>query len=1112
MLVRAFTASAARIKLRDKDQKPRKTEEWQREAWSLYETVGEVQHAVDFRANHISKVRLYPAFVPTNPRDLPKPDDTSIGTAAIESLRSRGGTYSQLLRELSVNLDVAGEALDVDTLVATPTGFKRMGDIQPGDLVLGGDGRPCRVLVAHEILHDRPCYEVRLTGDVRIVADADHLWEVQDTLGRMKQIYREGAREDDSIQRKAVIQDDVLSRIITTEEMLETLKYCDRSSNWSIQIDSVKGETKVLPIDPYVFGYWLGDGTGVQGAITVHRDDQPYLRERVEAAGYGWSPRPGDHRGFSIGILGLQKQLRLSGLLGNKHIPIEYLRASEEQRWTLLQGLMDSDGHVGKQGTCEFANFNKRLLWDVVELTASLGLKPGRPSEHRFCFKSAGLPVVTLPRKAARITNRRGEDDWRYVKEIEQVKSRPVRCITVDSPDQTFMVTERFIRTHNCYLVGFGNAENQPEFWDIRSSEELEVTDDNFLIRDYPSGPRKEYKDNEIIVIRIYFPHPRWGALPISPLRGILASGEEVQRIERVIRSAAISRSAGPGLLLIPDEASFGNLDPTTDSQGDGEAEGDPFIKSLFNSMLTPIQEEGSASAVVPIVLRAPADVLKEIRKLSLSIDIDTELIKLDRAITRLAQGLPLPPEIVTGKEGLSHWSSFSVDEAAIDAYIKPFLDPMLSAITTEYYRPYLTESGMSEEEAVTRMLWRDTSDLMARPNHSADADYGLQHIAISDEAWRRSKGFTNDDAPSPIEKLARLLLQRGSLDPLSTVTLLKALGIVPEDTPTTNIQLPPTSRGPNAPSSDNRSTPDRTRPDSAPPSPRGPGATSSIHLVLPPTTLSADAISTQLHDLDHDLRIRLHTTAEAAVSRALERAATRIKSKLARKTRYQTIFRNISHLEAAARVGRSSVESEGIDVALLFTDSFDSISVKFRDWTARAYTRAAKLLVLTYPTPVDLISTAADQFTSDLTTYTIDRLFTINPSLEPFGEIDDTTTLPHGIVRRSLYKAGGGTELLPSTSSPPGSIATGTNILQAFLDSGGGIDGYEWVYSSNVRGRDFEPHTQLDGVRFSSFSDPILRNSGTWPPVTNHYAGDHETCFCSIKPLIVLPIQEAAS
>lgn len=69
-----------------------------------------------------------------------------------------------------------GKALDVDTPIPTPSGWKRMGDLIPGDAVFDEQGQPTRVIAAFDVMHQRPCYEVVFSDGSSLIADAEHEW------------------------------------------------------------------------------------------------------------------------------------------------------------------------------------------------------------------------------------------------------------------------------------------------------------------------------------------------------------------------------------------------------------------------------------------------------------------------------------------------------------------------------------------------------------------------------------------------------------------------------------------------------------------------------------------------------------------------------------------------------------------------------------------------------------------------------------------------------------------------------------------------------------------------------------------------------------------------
>ena len=77
-----------------------------------------------------------------------------------------------------------GKALDVDTPIPTPTGWKRMGDLVVGDFVFDEKGHPTLVIAAFDVMYDRTCYEVVFSDGSSLVADAEHEWASYTSVDR----------------------------------------------------------------------------------------------------------------------------------------------------------------------------------------------------------------------------------------------------------------------------------------------------------------------------------------------------------------------------------------------------------------------------------------------------------------------------------------------------------------------------------------------------------------------------------------------------------------------------------------------------------------------------------------------------------------------------------------------------------------------------------------------------------------------------------------------------------------------------------------------------------------------------------------------------------------
>ncbi|MFI7072769.1 replicative DNA helicase [Micromonospora sediminicola] len=157
--------------------------------------------------------------------------------------------------------------------------------------------------------------------------------------------------------------------------------------------------------------------------------------------------------------------LRTAGVLGNKHIPAAYLRASEAQRRALLAGLLDTDGTITNSGNTQFTTTSARLADDVRELIVSLGYRcsisrkavKGRTAESSVAFNlnfTTTDDVFRLGRKRELHRQRRRSHSMartgqRYIVDVRPVASVPVRCVTVDNDDHLYLAGRSMIPTHN---------------------------------------------------------------------------------------------------------------------------------------------------------------------------------------------------------------------------------------------------------------------------------------------------------------------------------------------------------------------------------------------------------------------------------------------------------------------------------------------------------------------------------------------------------------------------------------------------------------------------------------------------------------------------------------
>ena len=351
----------------------------------------------------------------------------------------------------------SGKAQPIESLVLTPSGFKRMAEIQVGDEVVSPTGEITVVTgVFPQGCHD--VWRVVFSDGSTVECDDEHLWAVNTSAAW----YRGQAL-----------------KVKTTREIREDLLKKNGSSKWyipgTIGVDLECGNER--PLDPYLLGLLLGDGT-FRASLALSTADQ----EIVEAASAALPPgcflkqassrkydyliqcKPRSNQFQPHPVALALKQLGLRGLLSrDKHVPRAYLVAPIKVRHALLQGLLDTDGTIArKQGSnVRFLSASRQLADDVQWLVHSLG----GLARVRAVVKSGGtyfLVSLKLPNEYPPFRLERKARLWkpltkyhsfrRGIRRVEYVRPKPVQCISVAHPNQLY-VTDHFVATHNTVVA-----------------------------------------------------------------------------------------------------------------------------------------------------------------------------------------------------------------------------------------------------------------------------------------------------------------------------------------------------------------------------------------------------------------------------------------------------------------------------------------------------------------------------------------------------------------------------------------------------------------------------------------------------------------------------------
>jgi phosphate starvation-inducible PhoH-like protein len=360
-----------------------------------------------------------------------------------------------------------GRAQPVDTPVLTSDGYRQIGSLRVGDLVIGSDGLPTPVLGVYPQGH-KPVFRVTTQDGASTRACAEHLWFVR-TL-------------DDVKHGKP-------GRIAQTQDMVGRLR---RHHNRRFQLPlvaPVEFEPRDVPIDPYALGLLLGDGCLTLSTTPSFSTRDPQLARALEealpetelrrtTAGDYVLRRVGGGRGGVIVENPVTKVLRDLGLAGTRSttefIPTMYLHNTAAVRLAVLQGLLDTDGgpvhQAGRTCRINYSTCSDRLRDDVVFLVRSLGgvayvrtrkalgREPGRaggrPDFHRNDSHVVdirlpqGLAPFRLRRKAKIYDATGGGRPMRMIDSIEPAGMTECVCIAVGASDSLY-VTEDFLVTHN---------------------------------------------------------------------------------------------------------------------------------------------------------------------------------------------------------------------------------------------------------------------------------------------------------------------------------------------------------------------------------------------------------------------------------------------------------------------------------------------------------------------------------------------------------------------------------------------------------------------------------------------------------------------------------------
>lgn len=365
-----------------------------------------------------------------------------------------------------------GKAIPNDTVIPTPNGMRKVGDIKVGDYLFDEKGNPTKVLNVYP-QGKKEVWEISFLDGRIAKCCEDHLWEIWFKSHNQLKSKTESLKDfvaDYSKTKHGL-------RISENKGYKYSVKYC-QPVNW---------EAKKLSPTPYAMGAILGDGsfrynsTNKSLTFSSSSDEIPNLIAKELGDSIIANKNTGENYLYTFkNKNNLKHNLWVEEILKNypglwntksetKFIPQDYLTSSVEQRIQLLQGLLDTDGHIDEKGRVEYTTISPYLRDNVIFLCYSLGITASYSTDSRNqkyttgeCYKvHIAAPKEMKPcffrvsnKKQAAITyssNGKRSESKQYNSIVAVSKTNEkaeMTCFTVDSESHLFLMND-FIVTHN---------------------------------------------------------------------------------------------------------------------------------------------------------------------------------------------------------------------------------------------------------------------------------------------------------------------------------------------------------------------------------------------------------------------------------------------------------------------------------------------------------------------------------------------------------------------------------------------------------------------------------------------------------------------------------------
>lgn len=608
--------------------------------------------------------------------------------------------------------------------------------------------------------------------------------------------------------------------------------------------------------------------------------------------------------------------------------------------------------------------------------------------------------------------------------------------------------------------------------WDAVSVDELVHSSGKQMRRRLP-GAQPENLPEGSFTFRIWKEHPRYSELADAGTRSCMELLEKIIILNRAEKAVARSALAGSGILALPQEL----VPPAWQNQGNtpNPMESNPLWQALAQSMIEPLTDESAPSAIVPLLLVGPGEIIKNMRYEPLERKFDSAAAQasIKMAIEQIANTLELPKEILLGVGEATHWTAWAIREDVFQAHIQPLIELVCAGLTRTFMKQALAkfsdaqlkEAGIDNRDDV--IVWYDATQLVIQPD-KGDKMLGLHdRLIVTNDAVARELGVPEADRLKTDSEEYKM-----------------RVGIKMADAKMALTGTPTEAPAPAAPAGGGKSGPLGVSPGRGK-SPQGPRA-------APPKLASERRARRGLPQDSRTVSASGAVITEAETLGQFDIAQLKVFRNMAERHVQRMLTK---HLTAAAEPSELVTQD-------MLDEFLDQASMSWAEASGLIYGIFGDLPIPLFDSIVNAAIRESVSYYQDLLQAVVGKkAFGRDPI---FGEFMKGAVVQFGDVRPLLVRLGGGTT--DSTVPLMGGFTSGNTMREWLRTNGIDTNKKIWLYGYEEQARRiFNGHLQMDGLVFEDWEDEALKIApqDAWLRRSYYQPGDHWGCACVVAPYI---------